>query len=153
MYLDRQGLTACWREALLAQAVLNGATRGYTRHPQLLRFRSSADPLGSIGRYLQGVATEADTRGYRFERSRIIRVADDPEPLEVTDGQLSREWAHLMAKLAVRDPELRERWGQVVAPEPHPLFLVVAGPVAEWERADPLEECAKLSPRRGTNDL
>jgi len=38
-YLDRQGLTACWREALLAQAVLNGATRGYTRHPQLVRFR------------------------------------------------------------------------------------------------------------------
>ena len=37
-YLDTAGLTACWREALLAQKVLTGATRGYRRHPQLERF-------------------------------------------------------------------------------------------------------------------
>jgi hypothetical protein len=36
-YLDRVGLVALWREALLAQAVLAGRTRGYTRHPQLAR--------------------------------------------------------------------------------------------------------------------
>ena len=34
-YLDRQGLTACWREGLLAQAVLAGRTRGYRQHSQL----------------------------------------------------------------------------------------------------------------------
>lgn len=45
-YLDTAGLTACWREALLAQAALAGRTRGYTRHPQLNRFRESTDPLG-----------------------------------------------------------------------------------------------------------
>jgi hypothetical protein len=39
MYLDGRGLVALWREALLAQAVLRGRTRGY-RHPQLARFRS-----------------------------------------------------------------------------------------------------------------
>src|SRR5690606_6899395 len=33
-YLDRQGLLALWREALLARAVLRGETRGYTLHPQ-----------------------------------------------------------------------------------------------------------------------
>jgi hypothetical protein len=38
-YLDAAGLTAAWREALLAQKVLAGATRGYRRHPQLERFR------------------------------------------------------------------------------------------------------------------
>ncbi|HET8644201.1 MAG TPA: pyrimidine dimer DNA glycosylase/endonuclease V, partial [Vicinamibacteria bacterium] len=38
-YLDARGLVALWREALLAQAVLRGRTRGYTRHPQLARFR------------------------------------------------------------------------------------------------------------------
>ena len=135
-YLDRQGLTACWREALLAQAVLNGATRGYTRHPQLLRFRSSADPLASIGGYLRGVASEADARGYRFDRSRIIHEAEDPERLEVTDGQLLLEWKHLTVKLALRSPEIRERWADVAAPEPHPLFVVVTGPVAGWERAE-----------------
>ena len=33
-HLDRQGLTGAWREALLAQAVLAGRTRGYRDHPQ-----------------------------------------------------------------------------------------------------------------------
>ena len=41
-YLDPQGLVALWREALLAQAVLRGNTRGYLNHPQLLRFRQQA---------------------------------------------------------------------------------------------------------------
>jgi hypothetical protein len=48
-YLDRQEITACWREALLAQAVLEGGTRGYTRHPQLERFRTEPDPREAIG--------------------------------------------------------------------------------------------------------
>ncbi len=41
-YLDAQGLVALWREALLAQAVLRGKTRGYQHHPQLQRFRSAS---------------------------------------------------------------------------------------------------------------
>ena len=40
--LDRRALVACWRETLLAQKVLRGLTRGYTNHPQLIRFRASA---------------------------------------------------------------------------------------------------------------
>ena len=32
-HLDRQGLIACWREALLAQKVLAGLTTGYRSHP------------------------------------------------------------------------------------------------------------------------
>jgi hypothetical protein len=47
-YLDRQGLIALWREALLAQKVLQGATKGYTRHPQLQRFKDCSDPIGAI---------------------------------------------------------------------------------------------------------
>jgi len=42
-YLDRQGLTACWREGLLAQKVLTGTTKGYRNHPQLRRFRAAGD--------------------------------------------------------------------------------------------------------------
>ncbi|CAM3000541.1 pyrimidine dimer DNA glycosylase/endonuclease V [Dermacoccus abyssi] len=37
--LDRRALEAGWREALLAQKVLAGGTRGYTHRPQLQRFR------------------------------------------------------------------------------------------------------------------
>jgi len=32
-YLDAKGLVALWREALLAQKVLRGKTRGYKFHP------------------------------------------------------------------------------------------------------------------------
>jgi len=44
-HLDRAGLVACWRESLLAQAVLAGRTRGYRNHPQLERFRAVPDPV------------------------------------------------------------------------------------------------------------
>ena len=32
-YLDAKGLVALWREALLAQKVLDGKTEGYKNHP------------------------------------------------------------------------------------------------------------------------
>ncbi|WP_353111364.1 pyrimidine dimer DNA glycosylase/endonuclease V [Microbacterium sp.] len=134
-HLDRQALVACWREALLAQAVLAGDTRGYRSHPQLVRFRAQSEPLDAVASFLRGVADEADARGYRFDRDRIGRRTAVDGRIEVSDGQLSAEWEHLLAKLARRSPELWERWRGVAAPEPHPLFVVVPGPVAEWERA------------------
>jgi hypothetical protein len=54
-YLDAKGLVALWREALLAQAVLRGNTRGYQNHPQLLRFRQQSSPLSAIASYLVSV--------------------------------------------------------------------------------------------------
>ncbi|WP_261164992.1 pyrimidine dimer DNA glycosylase/endonuclease V [Microbacterium sp. Marseille-Q6965] len=134
-YLDRQGLTACWREGLLAQAVLAGGTRGYTRHPQLERFRTCPDPLGAIGAYLEGVASEADRRGYRFDRNRIRAAADFEGPLTVADGQLRLEWALLLAKLGARSPDTATAWRGLREPDPHPLFVRVPGGVASWERA------------------
>lgn len=133
-YLDRQGLTACWRETLLAQAVLEGATRGYTRHPQLERFRAAQRPLEAIGDYLAAVADEAGRRGYRFDATKVHRRGAG-RPLEVASGQLELEWRHLRAKLEARSPEVAEHWSTVTAPDPHPLFVVVDGPVAPWERA------------------
>ena len=43
-HLDALGLVALWREALPAQKVLRGATRGYKHHPQLRRFSGLAEP-------------------------------------------------------------------------------------------------------------
>lgn len=133
--LDRVGLVACWRETLLAQAVLAGRTRGYTRHPQLERFRDAPDPLGAVGAYLTALADEADVRGYRFDRTRIDRPGPASARLTVTTGQLELERAHLTAKLAVRAPDDLARLGPEV--HAHPLFDVVEGPVATWERALP----------------
>lgn len=133
-YLDRQGLTACWRETLLAQAVLEGATRGYTRHPQLERFREADRPLAAIGDYLAVIAEEAASRGYRFDTAKVHRRGAG-EPLEVASGQLALEWRHLRAKLEARSPDVAARWSGIARPDPHPLFVVVDGPVASWERA------------------
>lgn len=130
-HLDRQGLVACWREALLAQAVLAGRTKGYQHHPQLARFRTLDDPVGGLGDYLAAVAAEATVRGYRFDTTRIDR-APGTATLTVTDGQLAYERGHLLAKLTVRNPELVA--GLPVDLAPHPMFEVVGGPVAEWER-------------------
>lgn len=133
-YLDRQGLVACWRESLLAQKVLAGKTVGYTRHPQLARFRVLDDPLAGIGAYLQGLADEAGLRGYRFDVSRIARP-DHVLTLTVTRGQLDVEAAHLLAKLKERSPERVAGFPKPADLLPHPLFTVAPGPVADWERA------------------
>ena len=133
-YLDRQGLVACWRESLLAQKVLAGKTVGYTRHPQLARFRALDDPLAGIGSYLQGLADEAGRRGYRFDVTRIVR-SDRALTLTVTRGQLDVEASHLLAKLKERSPERVAGFPKPADLLPHPLFTVIPGPVADWERA------------------
>lgn len=135
-YLDRQGLTAAWREALLAQAVLAGRTRGYTRHPQLERFRATPDPSAAVGAFLTGLRAEATARGYRFDGNRIDHPGEGGMPISVSAGQVAFEWGHLTAKLRARSPELAERWGDMGPEEVelHPLFVRVPGPVAPWER-------------------
>lgn len=139
--LDRQGLTGCWREALLAQAVLAGRTRGYRNHSQLVRFREHPQPLTAIAAYLDVLADEATRRGYRFDRSRIGDGLDVPEQrkavlgsVPVTDGQVAYEWEHLVAKLAIRAPDWSAHLATVESPAVHPLFELVPGGVAQWER-------------------
>lgn len=132
-HLDRAGLVAGWREALLAQAVLAGRTKGYRHHPQLLRFRRAPDPLVAIGEYLRGLHDEAADRGYRFDETRILATTSSPRRLPMTRGQLDYEWAHLGDKLALRSPDDAQRW-QSSTPTPHPLFTVIPGEIESWER-------------------
>lgn len=134
-YLDSRGLVALWREALLAQAVLGGHTRGYTRHPQLHRFLAAPSPMAAIASYLHAVHSEATVRGYRFD-ARKIAAEPTAEQIAASRGQLDYEWQHLAAKLRVRDPSWLEQFAALAEPEPHPLFRLVSGPVAEWEIQD-----------------
>jgi hypothetical protein len=133
-YLDAQGLVAAWREALLAQKVLEGATKGYRHHPQLIRFQACADPLSAIAAFLEGLASEADSRGYRFDRTKIPRRGPCRRIPE-TRGQLLHEWEHLRAKLRARSPAAARRWRGVAVPGAHPLFRVVAGRIRPWEKS------------------
>lgn len=134
-YLDPSGLVALWREGLLAQAVLGGKTKGYTRHPQLVRFMEHPSPLGAIAAYLRIVLREAVTRGYHFDE-RKIGCSGASGRLEVTRGQLRFEWCHLMEKLRVRNPLWRGHLEAVMRPAPHPLFLVRPGRPAAWEKGN-----------------
>lgn len=132
-YLDPQGLVALWREALLAQAVLAEKTRGYRNHPQLARFKSHSAPLAAVSSYLRVVHAEAEARGYSFDKNKI-NPARKSVTLIVTSGQIDYEWAHLLAKLRVRNPALFRKWHETKVPQAHPLFEVRAGEVELWER-------------------
>ena len=132
-YLDPKGLVAAWREALLAQKVISGATRGYRHHPQLARFQAQTDPPAAIATFLVGLADEAQSRGYHFDASKISRRRF-PGRIAETRGQLLYEWEHLKAKLRVRAPQIASQLRGVAMPEPHPLFRVVPGDVRDWER-------------------
>ena len=131
-HLDPKGLVALWREALLAQKVLNGGTRGYRHHPQLLRFMGTKNPSATVAAYLKAVWREAERRGYCFDARKIGAVRARGKLAE-TRGQLLYEWRHLKRKLKRRDPKrLREL---PASPSAHPLFKIMPGDVREWEKA------------------
>ena len=109
--------------------MLRGLTRGYTNHPQLIRFRAHPQPLEAVAAYLSGLADEADARGYSFNRALIgagesvgkncadkvenpyASVARIPVPL----GQLEYELAFLRHKVAGRAPEWEQRLSERLA--------------------------------------
>ncbi len=134
-YLDTKGLLAAWREGLLAQKVLLGQTRGYTRHPQLHRFQAQVSPVGTIASYLDEIANEADRRGYKFNRTKISIGIPGGKLIETRD-QLLFEWSHLKRKLRRRSPKVYRVCCKTKIPRAHPLFRIVPGPVQEWEKAN-----------------
>lgn len=144
-YLDKKGLVALWREALLGQAVLAGKTKGYKNHPQLERFKAFECPLDYIGTYLEDVYEFAqDEMGYDFDGSKIIQSRWNEEKIPVTKEQLEYEFSHLQRKLETRDINKAIENGlrivkdatrsEIYKIDPHPLFTVVDGPIAPWEK-------------------
>ncbi len=87
----------------------------------------------NFGGYLRAVHAESLARDYRFDKGKIGRSRTSAL-IDVASGQLDFEWRHLMKKLEVRSPELHERLMATASPEPHPLFRVTPGEVADWER-------------------
>ncbi|MCX7822878.1 MAG: pyrimidine dimer DNA glycosylase/endonuclease V [Syntrophobacterales bacterium] len=131
-YLDSTGLVALWREALLARKVLEGKTRGYRYHPQLLRFRQHPDSISTINAYLWYIFQEARERGYRFNIEKLYHF-QKVEPICVTEGQVLYEWNHLLNKLRDRALNIFLRWEGVKMPEVFPIMKVVPGEVEPWE--------------------
>ena len=98
----------------------------------MLRFRKHPSPVAAIDTYLAGILAEARRRGYRFDARKVggrrtaVRIA-------VARGQVRYEWSHLRRKLKVRAP-LAHRATRDGGPTTHPLFRVIPGPVASWEK-------------------
>lgn len=132
-YLDAKGLVALWREALLAQKVLRGKTRGYRHHPQLIRFAETGNPPAALASYLKALHNEALERGYKFN-SRKIGRRKFAGKIRETRGQLLYEWRHLKRKLKRRDPKRLRELTAVKVPSQHPLFKIVPGRVRDWEK-------------------
>jgi hypothetical protein len=132
-YLDRQGLLALWREALLAQKVLSGHTVGYRNHPQLERFKKHPRSHEAIAVYLLAVWKEAKKRGYDFDR-RKIKPGRTGRKIRVTQGQLTYEFQWLCRKLKKRSPGQYRLISSTEKICPHPFFQPVQGPVEGWER-------------------
>lgn len=136
-YLDSKGLVALWREALLAQKVLQGQTKGYKNHPQLIRFKQQKNPLQFIGTYLYHVYLEAEKRGYSFDQKKILNMQNDLVQIPVTTGQKEYEFDHLKKKLLLRSPDFYSAHGfskkLAKTIDLHPLFKEVEGEVESWE--------------------
>lgn len=133
-YLDTKGLVALWREGLLALHVLKGQTKGYTKHPQLLRFKNQPFPIEAISAYLHVVADEAEVRGFSFKREKLVLISAVVRPLTVTSGQLVYETEHLKKKLQIRDSKRYLEYKPVTQFTAHPLFKVIPGEIEVWEK-------------------
>lgn len=131
--LDSKGLVACWRESLLAKAVLENKTNGYKNHPQLQRFRATKDPVKAINVYLYLLWQESFLRGYKFDKSKIeINLIESWEIIEVTTGQVEFELQHLRKKCEIRDKE----WYNLMPIDNIPvcgMFKIIQGPIESWE--------------------
>ena len=131
-YLDTKGIVALWRESLLAKHVLEGKTKGYKNHPQLIRFKKSRNPRWLINQYLSEVYKESIDRGYNFNKEKIDWDFKQSS-LTVTKGQLEYEFEHLLNKLKIRDSYRFKNLSEITSIDTHPLFLPIEGGIEEWE--------------------
>lgn len=132
-YLDTKGLVSLWRETLLAKNVLEGKTKGYKNHPQLMRFKKTDNPLQSINQYLAAVYQISQIRRYRFNKDKF-NIYRELVTLTVTRRQIEYETQHLLKKLKTRDAERYHRLLKETSIEPHPLFKIIDGEIEEWEK-------------------
>lgn len=132
-YLDTKGLIAVWREGLLAKKVLEGKTKGYTHHPQLLRFQQTNTPVLFLQQYLYYIWEEATNRSFQFNREKCS-FTKDIQRLPVHKGQLLFEWNHLQKKLEKRVPQMISQNNRNT-PSPHPLFYIIPGEKEIWEKS------------------
>ena len=132
-YLDSKGLVALWRETLLAKKVLERKTKGYTNHPQLIRFKTCKNPVKEINNYLYIIYLESQKRKFKFDKSKFKKYYTQ-EIISITTGQLEFEFEHLLKKLKARDSKKYAQIKNVKQIKPNSLFKTKKGLVETWEK-------------------
>lgn len=132
-YLDKMGLLAVWREGLLAKKVLEGKTKGYKNHPQLIRFKNCENPITAINAFLYEIYKESKIRNYKFNEKKITKVKLKNK-IPVTSKQVEFEFKHLLKKLQSRDNEKYFELLKVKKIEVNPIFRIVPGKIEKWEK-------------------
>ena len=150
-YLDSKRLTAQWREALLCRAVINGRTKGYVNHPQMLRVKNHPQSYYFINAFLFQILDESKKRGFKFNNNLIRKemvekftieelekMLNEPlQQMEVTEGQVEYEFNLLQKKLGEFDEQyfLNEQMlyeeGEVKV---NPCFIKVPGDIMKFEK-------------------
>lgn len=136
-YLDRQGLTALWREGLGALTSIKPG-KGYHNHPQLDRFKKSNHQELLLQYYMRKVLWEAEARGYKFDASKLkpLRIPSSREQIPVTRGQIEFEMKHLYKKMKERSiPQFSKN----IKPKNvilNDCFYMIEGDIEPWEKTD-----------------
>jgi hypothetical protein len=134
-YLDWMGLGAQWREALLAQKVLLGETKGWRKHPQLKRFKEHREPLKAVGFYLKEIYLESVRRNYNYNFSKILKPVYLINKIPISQGQIEYEFNLLMSRLQIRSREKYDNNLRYKKIFPHTLFYITDGPPEKWEKS------------------
>ncbi len=134
-YLDWMGLGAQWREALLAQKVTEGKTKGWKNHPQLDRFKYHPKPMEAVGFYLKRIQVESVKRGYKYNYSKILYPDALVDSINLTFGQLQYEFDLLQERLEKRTPKKYEENARINKLRAQPLSNLVPGLPEKWEKS------------------
>lgn len=137
-YLDQQGLCGLWREAIMAKnALRQGEDHQYWNHPQLERFKRNPAQDICINYYLQIIYGEALKRGYDFDKDAFALTQNANHKIPTTNGQVELEINHLAEKLYDRNSD--KFYDKLIidttVPDLHPVFYIVNGDVADWEKS------------------
>lgn len=122
---------------LLAKNVLQGKTKGYKNHPQLIRFKNSQDPIKSIDFYLSLIYLESLKRNFNFNKTKF-KTTDFKEKIIINKEQIKFEFNHLQKKLKERNFEKylenKTLFSKNNKIESNNLFNIIAGPIEHWEK-------------------
>jgi hypothetical protein len=135
-YLDKKGLVGLWRESLLAKKVLEGKTKGYKNHPQLIRFKESENKLLYLNHYLYEVYKEGKKRNYKFNFEKINKSLLEKriKKIPITNCQLKYEFNHLKNKLIRRDKKHHNKINLTKSIKSSNIFTIKKGKICHWEK-------------------